>query len=116
MFLLLDGGLSPASLSSQLQGSFSNPGPTAWCVSVGNLRDVVCYVRGASSPFYVSSNSWGCVPVFTIKNSNSNYKAKIITKQTNQEGNILKLLIIRHCFHDVMIYSMTLSAIQHAVN
>ena len=50
-FLLLYGGSPPASPVSHLAGLLrrrdpsTNPGPTAWCVSVGNRRDVVWYVR-----------------------------------------------------------------------
>ena len=40
---------------------------------------------------------------------------KNFAKQTHKEGNILKLLLTRHCFHDVLIYSMSVSANKHAV-
>ena len=51
LFLLLYGGSPPASPAGRLAGLLrqrdpsTNPGPTALCVSVGNCRDVVWYVR-----------------------------------------------------------------------
>ena len=60
---------------------------------------------------------WGCVTCFTIEvgNSSSNTKTKNIANYTHQEGNILELLLTKHCFHGVMISSMGVSANQHAV-
>ena len=60
---------------------------------------------------------WGCVTCFTIEvgNSSSNSKTKNIANYTHQEGNIMELLLTRHCFHGVMISSMGVQANQHAV-
>ena len=43
---------------------------------------------------------WGCVTCFTIEvgNSSSNSKTKNIANYTHQEGNIMELLLTRHCF------------------
>ena len=60
---------------------------------------------------------WGCVTCITIEvgNSSNNSKTKNSANYTHQEGNIMELLLTRHCFHGVMIYSIGVSANQHAV-
>ena len=51
-------------------------------------------------PFHIF---FGGVTCFTIEvgNSSSNSKTKYIANYAHQEGNIMELLLTRHCFHDV---------------
>ena len=72
---------------------------------------------GTSSPPYFSTVSLGVCYTFHCRswNSSTNSKTKNITNYTHQEGNIMELLLTRHCLHGVMIYSMGVSANQHAV-
>ena len=72
------------------------------CIYTELLKYIVAD-HGTSSHTTFPQSLWGCVTCFTIEveNSNRNSKTKNIANYTYQEGNIMELLLTRHCFHDV---------------
>ena len=87
--------------------------------SCGTIMHCFVYLHGTFKAHKLLPRStfpqslWGCVTCFTIEveiASNIN-----IANYTHQEGNILELLLTRHCFHGVMISSMGVSTNQQAV-
>ena len=78
-------------------------GVSTICAAVCNNSPTTCRLHPFGPRSTFPQSLWGCVTCFTIEvgNSSSNSKTKNITNYTHQEGNIMELLLTRHCFHDV---------------